>query len=117
VDVPPVADETLAPERRREIAHTMECARRLRAAHDASVEDAGQQLLIRELMAHYGAWCSARALPDPFAALDATHANERVGRAERRMQQLAVAAIRRGTAPAPVDELVVPEEPGDRAAR
>ena len=92
-------------QRRRDAAHTLECARRLVAAHDASVHDEEQQLLIRELMAHYRAWCLAQALPDPFVLVEAAARAEGVGRAERRMQQLAAAAIRRGTAPTPVEPI------------
>jgi hypothetical protein len=42
-----------------------ERARRLRAAYDASADE-GQRQLLREIMAHFRAWCESHALGDPF---------------------------------------------------
>ncbi|MFL5577830.1 MAG: hypothetical protein ACJ79S_17885 [Gemmatimonadaceae bacterium] len=53
------------------IPSPLEVARRLKAAHDNSAADAHQQLLLRELMAHYRQWCLRRDIGDPFAAMRA----------------------------------------------
>lgn len=50
------------------IPSPIEVARRLKAAHDSSAADEHQQLLLREIMAHYRQWCLGRDISDPFAA-------------------------------------------------